>query len=154
MRKTLLIWLSVLALVSCHTQRETVTREKSEGIAVTMRHSASVSGFDRDFERIVEVVTYEADSTGTMRETRRETTRTTEREAQTEKTADTVQKVVSTAFSSESDIITQQTKETTPQPAKTRFWRNFAFVCFPLALIGSFIIFLLLKIAIKWIKND
>lgn len=131
----------MLLLTACGSRRKMVSvetrRETADTIAVQTRSVEQLETGERTWERIREVIVLEADSTGAMKETQHTITRETEREQTTEKTAENVQKVDSTAFSSESNIIYQSIEKKSVERKETAFGVVLIFLF--AAIVGLFV---------------
>lgn len=144
-----LLLAAFFVFAGCSSRREVVTRQRMDSVAVTAVKADHVATALASWEFIREVVVMQADSVGELRPVLRVVEKS---QGNTEeKTAENVQKTDSTAFSSESEVITKETKEKPVEAVKTMFWRNSFFWLLGLAAIGVGVVLLWRKTIGKWI---
>ena len=98
---------------------------------------------------IREVIILQADTAGELRPVWKMVEKSSNEEKQ--KTVENTQKLDSAVFSSESEVITKETKEKPAEVVKTRFWRNAFFWLLGLAATVVVVVILLRKTIAKWI---
>ena len=145
-----LLLAAFFVFAGCSSRHEVVTRQRMDSVAVTAVKADHVATASASLEFVREVIVMQADSVGEMRPVLRVVEKS---QCNTEeKTAENVQKTDSAAFSSESEVITKETKEKPAEAVKTRFWRNAFFWLLVLAAIGVGVVLLWRKIKHgKWI---
>ena len=135
--------------ISCGSRRETAVYRHTDSVAVQMRTLDHVGTAERTRDYVRELVVLEMDTAGNLRPTKRVIE--TLHDEQNEKTAENTQKLDSSAFSSENDIITLQQNENGSEAKKTRFWRIAFFIVFGLAATAIAVVLLWRKTLGKWI---
>lgn len=142
--------LAAFAILGCSSTRTTLTeRRHFDSIAIEARKAESLTSSERMEDYFREVIILQADTAGELRPVWKMVDKSRNEEKQ--KTAENTQKLDSTAFSSENDIIIQQEKEKPAERKKTRFWMWAFFVLLGLAAIGVGVVFLWRKTLWKWI---
>ena len=144
-----LLLAAFFVFAGCSSRQEVVTRQRMDSVAVTAVKADHVATASAAWEFVREVVVMQADSVGELRPVLRVVEKS---QGNTEeKTAENVQKTDSTAFSSESEVITKEAKEKPLEATKTRFWRNAFFWLLGLAAIGIGVVILWRKTLKRWI---
>ena len=121
----------------------------ADSIAVEARKAESLTSRESMSDYIREVIVLQADPAGELRPVWKMVEKSHNREKQ--KTEENMQKTDSAAFSSESEVITKETKEKPVEAVKTRFWRNAFFWLLGLAATVIVVVTLWRKILWKWI---
>jgi cobalamin biosynthesis Mg chelatase CobN len=153
MKQIAIILLFATMFAACRSRLEVEQRSMQQTVAVqSVEASTIAAAVDRWEETIIrEVVIMQADSTGALHETARVTATEKRQGEREQKTEENTQKVDSTAFSSESEVIYKETKEDAGERPKTRFWRNTFFYLVLLAAIVVLVVLLWRKTLGKWI---
>lgn len=142
--------LAAFAILGCSSTRTTVTEQRhADSIAVEARKAESLTSRESVSDYIREVIVMQADTTGELRPVWKMIEKS--RNEKKEETAENTQKLDSAAFSSESEVITKETKEKPAEAKKTRFWMWAFFILLGLAAIGVGVVFLWRKTLWKWI---
>ena len=144
-----LLLAAFFVFAGCSSRHEVVTRQRMDSVAVTAVKADHVATASASWQFVREVIVMQADSVGEMRPVLRVVEKS---QCNTEeKTAENVQKTDSAAFSSESEVITKETKEKPAEAVKTRFWRNAFFWLLCLAATVVCVVILWRKTIAKWI---
>ena len=144
-----LLLAAFFVFAGCSSRREVVTRQRMDSVAVTAVKADHVATASASWEFVREVIVMQTDSVGELRPVLRVVEMS---QCNTEeKTAENVQKTDSAAFSSESEVITKETKEKPAEAVKTRFWRNAFFWLLCLAATVVCVVILWRKTIAKWI---
>lgn len=141
--------LAAFFFVGCASKKTIVEHRHADSIAVEARKAESLSVTERTSDYIREVIVMQADTAGEFRPILKVVEKS--RSEDKEKTAENTQKLDSSAFSSNDDIITLQEEEKPAERNKTRFWMSAFFVLLGLAAIGVGAVSLWRKTIKKWI---
>ena len=136
-------------LMACGSRREAIATRHADSIAVEARKAESLTSCESVSDYIREVIILKADTAGELRPVWKMVEKSSNEEKQ--KTVENTQKLDSAAFSSESEVITKETKEKTVEVLKTSFWRNAFFWLLGLAATVVVVVILLRKTIAKWI---
>ena len=136
-------------LTACGSRREAIATRHADSIAVEARKAESLTSCESVSDYIREVIVLQADTAGELRPVWKMVEKSRNEEKQ--KTVENTQKLDSAAFSSESEVITKETKEKPVEVLKTRFWRNAFFWLLGLAATVVVVVILLRKTIAKWI---
>ena len=136
-------------LTACGSRREAIATRHTDSIAVEARKAESLTRRESVSDYVREVIVMQTDSVGELRPVLHISERSHCNKE--EKTAENVQKTDSAAFSSESEVITKETKEKPAEAVKTRFWRNAFFWLLGLAATVIGVVTLWRKTLRKWI---
>ena len=141
---------AAFAILGCSSTRNTVTEHRhADSIAVEARKAESLTSRESVSDYIREVIILKADTAGELRPVWKMVEKSHDEE--NEKTVENVQKIDSAAFSSKSEVITQETEEKPVEAVKTRFWRNAFFWLLGLAATVVGVVTLWRKTIAKWI---
>ena len=141
---------TAFAILGCSSTRNTVTEHRhADSIAVEARKAESLTSRESVSDYIREIIVLQADTAGELRPVWKMVEKSHNREKQ--KTEENMQKIDSAAFSSESEVITKETKEKPVEAVKTRFWRNAFFWLLGLAATVVGVVLLWRKTITKWI---
>ena len=136
-------------LTACGSRHEVISTRHADSIAVEARKAESLTSRESVSDYIREVIILKADTAGELRPVWKMVEKSRNDEKQ--KTVENTQKLDSAAFSSESEVITKETKEKPVEVLKTRFWRNAFFWLLGLAATVVVVVILLRKTIAKWI---
>lgn len=142
--------LAAFAILGCSSTRNIVTeRRHADSIAFEARKVESLTSRESVSDYIREIIVLQADTAGELRPVWKMVEKSHNEKKQ--KTAENTQKLDSAAFSSESEVITKETKEKPAEAVKTRFWRNAFFWLLGLAATVVGVVILWRKTIAKWI---
>lgn len=141
--------LAAFFFLGCASKKTIVEHRHADSIAVESRKAESLSVTERTSDYIREVIVMQADTAGKLRPVLKVVEKS--RSEDKEKTAENMQKLDSSAFSSNDDINTLQEEEKPAEAVKTRFWRNAFFWLLGLAATVVGVVTLWRKTIAKWI---
>ena len=136
-------------LTACGSRREAIATRHTDSIAVEARKAESLTSRESVSDYVREVIVLQADTAGELRPVWKMVEKSHNREKQ--KTVENTQKLDSATFSTESEVITKETKEKPAEAVKTRFWRNAFFWLLGLAATVVGVVTLWRKTIAKWI---